>query len=363
MLPVVTLLAGLLGAPTEPWRHSWENVGAMLLTHGKNKSGVLDPSEAQFIGEHFVMHAGGNCDGAASFSPPSHEKAVAFNTAAIRRTNPAIKSLLYYTVHGVREIGVCSDFDPTWDAHPEWRLRNETGVVLQNGKPIPDCRNRAYAAAITEHLFQTLSLVETGTQRPLLDGLYSDGMGNAYGVNATVGAAWEAACQGILSDLQRRLDTRGLNQIVLVNGLDSTDDLQKHAACGHGSMVDHFGILQFVDKTTGEWIPSALKELLFDVVRSPVNTGRMLQIKTWPGLLVAPMRWVNDTQPTTQAGLQTMVGQQLNQALALFLLVAEDTHFLGYSWFWNLGDFIPTGGPLRASPLPQFNFCPACVLT
>lgn len=221
MLPVVTLLAGLLGAPTEPWRHSWENVGAMLLTHGKNKSGVLDPSEAQFIGEHFVMHAGGNCDGAASFSPPSHEKAVAFNTATIRRTNPAIKSLLYYTVHGVREIGVCSDFDPTWDAHPEWRLRNETGVVLQNGKPIPDCRNRAYAAAITEHLFQTLSLVETGTQRPLLDGLYSDGMDNAYGVNATVGAAWEAACQGILSDLQRRLDTRGLNQIVLVNGLDS----------------------------------------------------------------------------------------------------------------------------------------------
>ena len=38
-----------------------------------------------------------------------------------------MKALLYYTVHGVREIGVCSDFDPMWDAHPEWQLRNATG--------------------------------------------------------------------------------------------------------------------------------------------------------------------------------------------------------------------------------------------
>ena len=42
---------------------------------------MLNDAEAKFIGEHFVMHAGGNCDGASSFSPHSHEKAAAFNAA------------------------------------------------------------------------------------------------------------------------------------------------------------------------------------------------------------------------------------------------------------------------------------------
>jgi hypothetical protein len=30
--------------------------------------------------------------------------------------------------------------------------------------------------------------------------------------------------------------------------------------------------------------------------------------------------------------------------------VAEDTHFFGYSWFWNLGDFIPDGGADQTVP-------------
>jgi hypothetical protein len=353
LLLLATATAGVaaLPSPPQPWRHGWETAEAMLLTHGKNKSGVLSADEAKFIGQHFVMHAGGNCDGASSFSPPSHEKAAAVNAASIRRINPTVKALLYYTVHGVREIGVCSDFDPVWDTHPEWRLRNATGgVVLKHDKPIPDCRNAAYAAAITQHLFDTLSVVDNVTHRPLLDGLYSDGIGNPYGVNATEGAAWATACAGILTSLQQRLDARGQQQIVVVNGLDDAANLEKHAACGRGSMVDHFAVLQFVDPITGEWIPSALKELLFGVVRSPVNAQRMLQIKAWPGLLTAPVHWVNDTQPKTQAALQKMVGEQLNAALALFLLVAEDTHFFGYSWFWNLGDFIPTGGPLQTVP-------------
>jgi len=361
LAPLTFFLARATAAPApEPWRHGWDTAGSMLLTHGKNKSGVLTPAEAQFIGEHFVMHAGGNCDGASSFSPPSHEKAAAYNTAAIRRANPSVKALLYFTVHGVREIGVCSDFDPTWAAHPEWRLRNESGaVVLKRGKPIPDCSNAAYAAAITEHLLETLSATWVdddadsaagNATRPLLDGVYSDGIGTPFGLNATTGAAWEAACGAILAGLQQRLDGRGQQQMVVVNGLDDATNLPQHAACGRGSMVDHFAVLQFVDTLTGEWIPSLLKELLFGVVRAPANAQRTLQIKTWPGLLTAPETWVNDTQPKSQAALQRAVGEKLNAALALFLLVAEDTHFFGYSWFWNLGDFIPDGGADQTVP-------------
>jgi hypothetical protein len=37
------------------------------------------------------------------------------------------------------------------------------------------------------------------------------------------------------------------------------------------------------------------------------------------------------------------VADEWNTALALFLLVAEDNVWWGYSWFWGVGDYIPVG--------------------
>ena len=50
-------------------------------------------------------------------------------------------------------------------------------------------------------------------------------------------------------------------------------------------MVDHTGALQFVNTTTGDWIPAMMQTLLFDVIRARENANRTLQIKTWPVVL------------------------------------------------------------------------------
>ena len=118
-------------------------------------------------------------------------------------------------------------------------------------------------------------------------------------------------------------------------------------------MVDHFGILEFLDRKEDVWDPVKLHTLLFDVIRSPENANRTLQIKSWPCLLTHPMLCGDFNSKSPPDVLQKMVGEGFNRALALFLLVAEDNVWFGYSWFWNLGDFIPTsklGGP---SPTKQ----------
>lgn len=173
-------------------------------------------------------------------------------------------------------------------------------------------------------------------------------------------AEYVKATTTMVGELQAALDVLGGDQLVMWNGLDTPFALANHASAAGGSMVDHFGIIQFVDKTTGEWLPAAMEQLLFEVVRSPRNAERTLEIKLWPGPMVAPMTWVNNTQPKTTAGLQAMLQREFNQALAVFLLVAEANHWLGYSWFWRASDFIPWGWPDHTCPdnfYPEFD-CP-----
>ena len=313
-------------APATPaWRHGWATVSDFVYSHGKNKTGVLTASEAAYLAQNYAMHTGGNCDGAGSFSPPSHEKAATANALALRKTNPAIINQFYYVVHSIREIGKCSDVDPVFRKHPEWLLEDKKAL---------NCSNSAFQTFILDHL-ATFFTARDATGKPLFNAMYSDGIGQGTPEHV-------AACGGILQKLQARLDAMGDGQLVVINGLDAASQVADHAKYGGGSMVDHTGVLQFVNKSTGQWNPERMHDLLFNVVRAPENAGRTLEIKTWPGLLTAPMKWGNYTQDTPAPVLQKMVGEQLNPALAVFLLVAEDTHWFGYSWFWNLGDFIPT---------------------
>jgi hypothetical protein len=318
------------------WRHGWNSASDFFYSHGKNKSGILTSMEADYLAKNYVMHCGGNCDGAGEFSPHSHEKGATANAIMLRKSNPAIKNLFYFVAHNERELGVCSDADPIWQKHPEWKLHNSTGgIPMRNGKAWIDCRIPEYRSFVVDHLVDLLSIIDNTTGRPLFDGVYSDGIAdvtNIPGVSAAESAVLYDACGNVLRQLQDRLDAKGDEQLVVINGWDDTEHTAAHVKYGDASMVDHFAVLQFVDKNTGLWIPDMLQQLLFDVVRSPAGLNRTLQIKTWPGLLTAPMTWGNYTRDSPPKVLQKMVGEQLNSALALFLLVAEDNMWLGYSW-------------------------------
>lgn len=72
---LVALQAACSQAASPVLRHSWNTASDFLYSHGKNKSGVLNAAEAEYLGSHYAYHTGGNCDGAGSFTPLSHEKA------------------------------------------------------------------------------------------------------------------------------------------------------------------------------------------------------------------------------------------------------------------------------------------------
>ena len=59
--------------------------------------------------------------------------------------------------------------------------------------------------------------------------------------------------------------------------------------------------------------------------------------------MVGPRRLPANETPTTPEGLQALMLREFNTALALFLLVAEDNVWWGYSWFWGVDDFTPFG--------------------
>ena len=117
--------------------------------------------------------------------------------------------------------------------------------------------------------------------------------------------------------------------------------------------------IQFVDRTTGQWItetkagnPTTMQDLLFKVIRNPLNANRTMCIKGWVGPTVQQNgKWPNNTvfpggtgtggtsgAPTTPAGKRAAAALWFNQALATFLLVADDNTWFSYSWFWGIGE-------------------------
>jgi hypothetical protein len=47
----------------------------------------------------------------------------------IKTENPKVKVGMYYRADMALEIAQCSDAKDTWEAHPEWRLKDDQGNV------------------------------------------------------------------------------------------------------------------------------------------------------------------------------------------------------------------------------------------
>jgi hypothetical protein len=163
------------------WKHGWSSAAEFVFSHGKNKSGLLTAIEADYLAKHYAIHCGGNCDGAGAFKPLNHEKAATQSAIMMRKSNPNIKNLFYFSAHSERELGVCSSADPVWEQHPEWKVHNSTGGIptKSKGRAWIDCRVPAYRKFVIDHLFDLLSIVDntSATPKPLFDAVYSDGYG------------------------------------------------------------------------------------------------------------------------------------------------------------------------------------------
>jgi hypothetical protein len=329
------------------WRHDWNTVGDMAIMHG-SQTDLFSTNESHFAATHYKIVTGG-----AHPKNMTCEASTLLWAQSLRESNPSVKNVFYWKSDFAGQLwyNASSAAWPEFVRHPEWSLRTDNGTVVTKGgrpggTPLFDTRVKSFQefwASIAVNISKALD--KNG--QPLINGIFIDGLGSDDKIPGMTDAESMALYKGgqqMVHDLQIQLDALGKDQTVIVNGMDLVDDVAVHASIGGGSMVDHFGILQFLDPVTGEWLPEPMKKLLFDVVRAPASLNRTLQIKTWPGPIVNQKDiWPNASQPTTQGGMQRAAQEQLNTALALFLLVAEDQSWMCYSWFWGAGDYIPFG--------------------
>ena len=346
-------------------RHGWGSVSEMLFAHGYNKS-IISDEAAAYTAKHYQMVSFASCYGKATSTSHtiSQEEAYVSTGQKMREVNPDVKNVFYWKGDDYSQIGGCSNASTEFNKHPEWILYDDNGVDTG----LFDTTKTDFQDFWINHivdLFQTPDNTQPG--KPLFDILYLDGAfypGGFFPPNISIKDAYVNASMHMYKSLEEKLVGLGHKQFILVNAVTKTDALPWKNSYGAGVMADHFGIMGFLDKNgpdPTQFDPVKMSDLLFNVTRSPEFLNEnTVQIKNWPGPISAQEdKWPNNTQPQTIEEFQKVGEDLANQALSLFLLIAEDNFWMGYSWFWNIEDFIPFGPDHRTPDnfYPQF-YCP-----
>eukprot|EP01062_Namystynia_karyoxenos_P034514 TRINITY_DN25304_c0_g1_i1.p2 TRINITY_DN25304_c0_g1~~TRINITY_DN25304_c0_g1_i1.p2 ORF type:complete len:282 (+),score=80.42 TRINITY_DN25304_c0_g1_i1:496-1341(+) len=206
------------------------------------------------------------------------------------------------------------------------------------------------AAAFFARVLVNVTKATLSSGKPVLDYIYIDGdpvesTTHSYhtGIGPARSAAIVDAIYSCFASIQGELDRAGLGQKVILNGLDTQWAAQRHVGTGvAGSMFDHWSILQFLDRQTGEFNKDMMDQA-FALVGSALLANVTTKIKGWPGPIIAQKDKYppNIPTPATPAELQQVAADRFNSELALFLLVATANDFWVYSWFWSWDDYVP----------------------
>ena len=184
--PLSLLLLLLLLLPRgarggKPYTHAWDTPSEMMAMHGKYKEQPLD-QDIRYIAEHYggMITTGTGC-------PPTPagdtiEESVLQVAARIKAAKPSATVGMYWRTDFALELAECSGFAAEWAAHPEFRLKNDSGGLIGG-------RDHYYFdwlnPAMAEFFGKVLLNVTTATLpsgKPVLDYVYCDGAG-----------AWSAA--------------------------------------------------------------------------------------------------------------------------------------------------------------------------
>ena len=350
--------------------------------HGKYTEPVTD-ADVRFMADNYAMvatgtHCGGNVNLTHTIDEEVHSTAV-----RIKQANPSVKVGMYWRSDFALELKDCSGWASEWAAHPEWRLKNDKGEVIDRGEgiyyydyTIPE------AAAFFANVLVNTTLANmpstppvkptttTGARDavdvnpiPVLDFVFVDGMEGLsgmtsfhHGIGPERSAKLMTAKYAAIGGAQRRLDALGRGGALVYNGLDEAWGAAKHVSSGGvASMFDHWSILQFLNRSSalGEF-NRTIMEGAFVTATLPVLANHTLQIKGWPGPIVRQRDHYPSglVQPETPEDFQRVAAQRFNSELALFLLVASERDFWIYSWFWDWDNYVP-GHPDSTVP-PDF---------
>jgi len=343
------------------FKHGWDRVGNVMGMHGKFGSADALPSDEQlgFIAKTYSGMATIGC-GCGKTKATMEDASVQAATKLKGMNADGIVGM-YYRSDMALELAHCSTYSAEWNAHPEWWLKDDSGKYIEeHGKThMMDFSNQECADFFSSvYLYVLNKKLPSG--KPAVDYIYMDGAGcdkTEYqpGIGPTRS---EAICTGkmnMISALQAKLNARGDGQNLILNGMDTVETAELFVPTGAaGAMFDHWSILQYLNRSDGTFIKDSVDQG-FSLVQSKLLSNLTLQIKGWPGPIVRQRDIYPPNIPTPKgpAELQRVTAERFNSELALYLLVAEESFFWLYSWFWGWDDWVP-GQPDSSVPANFF---------
>ena len=283
----------------------------------------------------------------------------------LKKINPKFKFLVYQNA----ELGpLTKESKRIINAHPEWWCRDDDGVPLKTSQGYKLNQTRADVRTWYNNYPMTVFGPDA---KDLLDGMFNDGMGySPGGLHNTALARHDAWFDGKmkLADEARAL-YGGLNGgEVWGNGaLGVTARYHNFTYKGHlvdwRTSMDHLdtgflegaGSFWYENTTTGEWIPEFFQLFLEGVINAS-SAGKSVVLHFSPGTSYPPFlhfpqkanpafnQFIALTfegsrkTPATADEARQAAADVLVQALAPFLIVANEHVFLQYAWFYEVQD-------------------------
>jgi hypothetical protein len=326
--------------------HSWDTVSDVMGMHGKFNSYPSDES----LGFAAKTYSGMATIGTGcSIKNTTMEDASLTAAKKMKAVNADANVGMYYRSDMALELAECSTHSDEWNAHPEYWLKDDKGnYIKEHGTThMMDYSNQA-CADFFAGVYQSIFDVKLASGKPVIDYIYMDGAGcskTAY--QPGIGPARSAAiCSGklnMIATLQAKLNAAGEGQNLVLNGMDTPETAALFVPTGAaGAMFDHWTILQYLNRSNGDFLVDAM-DAGFSFVQSKIVSNITVQIKGWPGPIVKQKDQypANIPTPKTPAELQSVGSERFNSELAFFLLVAEDSFYWLYSWFWGWDDWVP----------------------
>lgn len=127
-----------------------------------------------------------------------------------------------------------------------------------------------------------------------------------------------------------------------------------------GICVEHFGAFEMINASNCSLIPEHMAAMMGDIAGAAALNKTVL-IKGWPGPVNGPIDQFGPTIPPackmgnggeTYADRGAMAARWFEPTYALFLLVADQTVFWSYSWWYNVKDGYYPSNPNSNSSAP-----------
>jgi hypothetical protein len=332
-----------------PWTHAWDTAGDGMWVDFAGAAHRTLPSKAQteFIAAHYAVVSLEKCFATAA---GTNEGVVGGYAAALRAANPALRVLYYF--NSEYDFSDCYDAGAVFNARPGWWLRDDSGAPYGSpGQRTHDVTQAAVRAYITAALVNASGAARAAGGA--LSGVFFDRMfpkpfpdmspqRNAAAAAGKFAAADEAraalhdAASGFTPDA--RLLGNVFNLYTSVDPGHGTESLP-HV---DGGCFEHWGGFEMLDATTGKLDP-ALYEVGRQLVVNATRAGQNVFIRGWPGPATQPITalgpsWPGGRQPQDRAGLAAAAAEWFVPALASYLVVAENTTFFSYSWWYTVDD-------------------------